>query len=116
MSRTDNLRWLLDLPTGWHSLFTQFVEDLLAADCSIAIVEAKEKFAILRVYLDRGSDPARRLVADVEAASARTCQQCGQQGELLVRDHIYATLCAKHGAGCAQPCFETTGFGRGLCS
>lgn len=103
MSRTDKLRWLAELPAGWHPLFTQFVEDLFAADCSIAIIEAKEKFATLRVYLDQGSDLARRLVAGVEAASARTCQQCGQQGELMVRDHIYATLSANHGAGWLKP-------------
>lgn len=103
MSQDDNLRWADWLPAGWKRLYLDLLADLTAAGLSVAVAEAKEKFGTLRVYLDDRDALAVSIIAAAEQRSTRTCQTCGDPGELLVRDHHFATLCPVHGKGFTRP-------------
>ena len=67
------------------------------------ITEVKEKFGSLRVHLQQADALARPLIAQAEERSKTVCQICGADGELLVRDHHYITLCPAHGKGYSKP-------------
>ena len=99
MSEYPNLIWLDNLPDGWEALYRTLLADLAEAGLAVTVVDAKEKFGRLRVYLEQHNELAAALIATAERRSARTCQQCGAEGELMVRDHYYATLCPLHGKG-----------------
>ncbi|TCU59810.1 hypothetical protein EDF58_102498 [Novosphingobium sp. PhB57] len=106
MTKYDNLYWLDNLPTGWAQLYRDLLEDLAADGISVRVAEAKEKFGSLRIYLQPGTPEAKAYIAAAELRSKATCQHCGDAGELLVRDHLYATLCPVHGQGFSKPSGE----------
>lgn len=103
MTQNDNLQWLDNLPTGWATLYRDFLGDLAANGITACVAQAKEKFGSLRIYLEPEVPEAKPYIAAVEERSKTTCQKCGDVGELLVRDHLYATLCPVHGAGFSKP-------------
>jgi hypothetical protein len=102
MSR-DNLRWLLSIPPGWHDLYRRLVADLEAIDPAVEVVQAKEKFGRMRVYLARFSDELAELKWEAERQSLQICQLCGAPGELMVQSGIYSTVCPHHGQGHSRP-------------
>ena len=103
MSQEENLHWEACLPAGWQPLFRELLSDLQSAGISVRVTQAKEKFGELRVYIDRPDQAAAPLIAAAEQRSTRMCQDCGAAGELMVRNHLFATLCAEHGVGFTKP-------------
>src|SRR4029078_4836825 len=47
-----------------------------------AASQVKEKFGTLRFYVDYASEEVYKMVAEAEALSAKTCEECGRPGEL----------------------------------
>ncbi len=103
MSIEKNAHWADHLPTGWAALYLNLLADLAAAGCRAEVIEAKEKFGSMRIYFQHADAAARTLVTAAEQHSKTICQTCGDQGELLVRDHHFATLCPLHGKGYSRP-------------
>ena len=98
-----NQAWCDELPQGWHDLFTRLLTDLEAADGSVRIVQAKQKFGQLRVYLERSTDQMNRLIDEASRQSARTCERCGARGRLMQQPGGYfETVCFDH-KGKARP-------------
>ena len=67
--------------------------------------QVKEKFGLLRIYLDFGDDitPRYRAMAEgaaemVESASGLICEQCGEKGQRTKKGGWINTLCPKCGA------------------
>lgn len=88
---------------GWEPLIRRLSEKLEAAikalpddereHCSAA--QVKEKFGTLRFYLDGGTDEMEAWIAEAEAESARTCEDCGAPGKLRGKGWL-RTVCDVH--------------------
>lgn len=57
-----NAGWRNEVPVGWHALYDQLMEKLVALDPNFEITQAKEKFGELRVYLKSYSPGAHELI------------------------------------------------------
>lgn len=96
---------------GWHDLLERMcvrIEAALRPGETIHILQVKEKFASLRVYLHAEVSPESRAriwhaVALAKARSACTCEQCGAEGRLYNNRAIYMTRCAAHAKGVEVP-------------
>ncbi|SNS90033.1 hypothetical protein SAMN06295912_12259 [Sphingomonas laterariae] len=91
--------WLLGVPEGWHALLRALGRDIAAVCPKATIVQAKEKFGELRVYLSGANRAAFDRVDAAEQRSRSLCQRCGRPAQLMVDDGFYATLCPDHGRG-----------------
>lgn len=94
---SENERCLDHLPAGWATLYLSLLADVAASGCEVEITEVKEKFGSLRVHCEQADAAARSLIAQAEERSKTVCQICGADGEILVRNHHYITLCPIHG-------------------
>lgn len=87
---------------GWYKLIYKLCKDIettlnasprkIAAD--FYVVQAKEKFGMLRFYAQGGNEVTRKLIAAAESRSAKICEQCGEKGKLRDGSWIF-TLCDK---------------------
>jgi hypothetical protein len=63
------------------------------------VLQVKEKFGGLRFYVNcRKEEAIRQRIGAAAQESFRTCEVCGQQGELR-EDRWIKTLCDEHDAG-----------------
>jgi len=83
---------------GWYSLIEKMIDELnpLSENLDINIVQIKEKYGTLRVYIDNGTDDMYAVVDKYEIQSAKICEYCGE--EASVRNNIgwHRTLCEQH--------------------
>ena len=94
------------IDVGWNPMLLRLLAQIDAAAASaageIGIVEVKEKFGLLRIYLDLGApnamlrDRCDALVRKAEAESAQRCQFCGAMGEVVRSRTFLSVLCAAH--------------------
>jgi hypothetical protein len=74
----------MEIPEGWAPLVVELCERI--KDAPVRFSQIKEKFGLLRVYVDSLDIETRvpawvdEAVADVEHKSATTCEMCGQPG------------------------------------
>lgn len=75
---------------GWAGLIDEMLADLRAACPDARIVQVKEKFGALRVYLENKLDKdAKAILRRGEARSLTVCEVCGAPGELRrMRGHV----------------------------
>jgi hypothetical protein len=69
----------------------KFIEEM----SPVVVLQIKEKFGGLRFYYSGGDETIRYYVAAVEYLSEKTCEECGQPGQLY-RDGWFKTLCPVH--------------------
>ena len=95
---------------GWYKMFAnlcQEVDDFFGHDMGYPTrgfrwVQVKEKFGTLRAYYDvdkldgKGSEKLREIIDKYEKMSAKTCEECGEVGELRNATGWYTTKCDKH--------------------
>jgi hypothetical protein len=95
-----NLEWAAELPDGWQSLYRQLICDIAKVDDQAKVVDAKEKFGEMRVYLKAYSEPAFALIDSANARSRTLCQMCAEPAVLSkTASGFYATVCPQHSAG-----------------
>ncbi len=104
--------FMLRCDLGWMAiydrLFTCFEDEFLQDPASLRrfrLLQITEEFGCMRVYY-RFEDPdwvpedlrarLRDLTRQAELQSRKTCQRCGQPGELRRFGGRGATLCARH--------------------
>lgn len=91
-----------DVGAGWHPLLDQMHEELVLLDPNYQVVQVKEKFGGLRVYLSIDPDTwadVRKVVSKYEALSYETCEVCGQPGKSSdPRKGWIKTECPEHAA------------------
>jgi hypothetical protein len=63
--------------------------------CQFEILQVKEKFGGLRIYVNDANDAIRQCIEVAQQESFRTCEDCGQPGELREDGRIKA-LCDEH--------------------
>jgi hypothetical protein len=82
-----------DLPPGWVPLAEQLIQDLIRLGWDRRVLQIKEKFGTLRLYISQRELPLVDLTIDAREKSGIICQECGGAGTLLEERHYYATLC-----------------------
>ena len=81
--------------TGWESLISKLIIDLFNAGWNGTLFQVKEKFGTLRFYIGQGNDEIYNLISKAEKASAKTCIDCGEEGERYY-DGWILPLCETH--------------------
>ena len=102
-----------DVGDGWRDLVELALTRIAGAAATqppgaLRVVQIKEKFGTLRLYLDFPvpSAVAARVTEAVELAEARsacTCETCGAVGRLWSFDGYLHTACDRHGRGRPVP-------------
>lgn len=93
--------WALDgasVGRGWRALLER-VFTIAEGEPKVQVGQVKEKWASLRVYLEHIQERSElaRVVAEVEAESQRTCEACGNIGDLAcVFPNLVKTVCIEH--------------------
>ena len=101
----------VDIPIGpgWHAILTNLFDELAqlleAAPRPFHIVQIKEKFGTLRVYLSHPTDAANAAIDRASRLSAGTCEFCGAPSTIRNRDGWFTTQC--------DPCARKGNDGRG---
>jgi hypothetical protein len=96
-----NLRWLGNLPEGWHGIYRAALEALPAGTI---VTQAKEKMGEIRIYSTAPYQQYRSVIEEAEARSRVTCAECGSAGRLRVSTSgYYLTLCDSHASGWSEP-------------
>ncbi|MET9669681.1 hypothetical protein ABZY19_30710 [Streptomyces sp. NPDC006475] len=73
---------------GWRQLLEHLHEQIRAAFPGYRLLDLKEKFGGLRVYVEGppgSGDILRSLIAPAEAEAERTCEFCGATGRVRTR-------------------------------
>lgn len=81
---------------GWSAIVDKLHRDLLALDPGYTLIQVKEKFGYLRVYVRTQPDVqelADHLCGDAARKSAVTCEGCGDPGQLRDQRAWRLTLC-----------------------
>jgi hypothetical protein len=83
---------------GWLKIIDQLSADITALDekngSETIATQVKEKFGALRFYVQAGSDAIFDLIDKAEDESSRTCEMCGEPGELRGVGWV-STMCDK---------------------
>mgnify|MGYP007004401002 CR=1 FL=1 len=82
--------------TGWFPLIKDLIDDLIELGWDKQVCQVKEKFGGLRFYINYGSDEIFKRISESENLSYKTCETCGQVGELRTDIGWYTTLCDEH--------------------
>lgn len=98
----EGLAYGFECKDGWYELLRQLFTKLETlwkaypngqpADAPV-ILQVKEKFGLLRVYLSWQTAAMSSAIKDAEAKSARTCEICGQPGTMHQRGNWLRTTC-----------------------
>lgn len=81
---------------GWLKLTKDLIDDLIKLGWNKEVCQVKEKFGGLRFYINEGSKEIFQRIQDAEKLSSKTCETCGELGELRTNIGWYTTLCDKH--------------------
>ena len=90
---------------GWRPILGRLLERLEGAIVrqpaeargDFRIVQIKQKFGRLRVYLSRTATPEMRVAIDeAEAESTVTCEVCSSPGQIVDRNGWTSVKCADH--------------------
>ena len=94
----------LQIPDGWFDLINQLSADIMAYVNRTGIptpivLGIKEKFAMLRVWIDQSDDDVGKMIKQAESRSSSICGECGAEGTLYVRRRWLHVFCEKHANG-----------------
>ena len=81
---------------GWHHLIEETIAKIKEIDPDIQFTQIKEKFGGLRIYVGRASEETYDVIAEAEQKSYKTCEVCGQPGELDTKSGWWKTVCSEH--------------------
>ncbi len=85
---------------GWYGLLQKLCSDIAAHATAVAIapsiISVHEKYGTLRVDTSEDDPHIRRLLRDAEDASEKTCDVCGEPGNLLDDGVWMKTRCCLH--------------------
>jgi hypothetical protein len=76
---------------GWDKLINPIIE--AAKENEVRVVQVKEKFGGLRIYLDNAPYWLYDMTDLVERLSYHICERCGEEGKLRTNRVWLKTLC-----------------------
>lgn len=89
-------RWnpRIDVLDGWRDIVCGLLADLEAMGLpELRITQVKEKFGLLRVYVNDGNETVAARIKVAIEVSAETCEACGAPGTLEKVGGWYAVRC-----------------------
>ena len=90
----------LSVGPGWHPLLAAFWKYLdqrnEGSPDPIVVVQVKEKYGGLRIYLSHGDNYEVGMTSGIRLASTTICEDCGEPGELRNDIVWIRTLCSAH--------------------
>jgi hypothetical protein len=81
---------------GWYPLIKDLISDLIELGWNKEVCQVKEKFGGLRFYINDATDEVHNRIREAENLSYKTCEICGEEGELRTDIGWYTTYCDKH--------------------
>lgn len=94
--KTPYQLWGIQCGKGWESLVQPLLA--MAAEQGAEVLQVKEKFGGLRIYVDGGNEKLQAAIEEAEKKSYRTCEECGQSGTTREGGWL-RTLCDTHAEG-----------------
>jgi len=101
---TDNHQVFIECGPGWLPLIEPILKK--ANELDATVMQVKEKFGSLRVYVEPGycdcdelycdCDELEEMIDSAEMASCTMCEMCGKSGIRMRRAGWYKTLCKEH--------------------
>jgi hypothetical protein len=79
---------------GWHSLVNELFD--LAEKENFTVAQVKEKYGILRIYVDDANMEMHNKIDKLERRSSAICEVCGKAGEMISRGGWLKTRCKDH--------------------
>ena len=91
----------MDIDEGWYQLIHDLLEELIKTDWDKDIHLIKEKIGGLCFYIGGASENVHEIIRKYEHLSYKTCEVCGEKGELRKDcgwkgSRWYKTMCEKH--------------------
>lgn len=94
------------LPPGWNQIVIDLDKAILEISPNYKLTQCKEKFGTLSYYVSLGKtsddilpetlSKVNELIDEATLLSSKTCDMCGEPGELHKQDYWIATRCSKH--------------------
>lgn len=83
---------------GWFPLVTKMFDEMIAAGWDKHVVQIKEKFGMLRVYIAQPNIPeVWAIIYRYEEMSRHICEHCGESGEQVgLRGERMRVACPAH--------------------
>ena len=84
---------------GWFDVLWALSDDLecmglaLPVRSKLNVQQVKEKFGALRFYVTHAPEEIRQRIQTAQADSERTCELCGQPGQIMVKSFFWAARC-----------------------
>jgi len=89
-----------DIGDGWYKLLEECCQKLVDSKCDVILVQVKEKFAILTIYIHARiegkeiPEEAFQICRDAAKASQTICEHCGAPGYIRRDSRFWIkTLC-----------------------
>lgn len=99
--------WGFDCDSGWFQLIYDLSKRLEAEILKqpkeqrkhFCASQVKEKYGMLRAYLECSTDKMEELIREAEEKSGKTCEVCGAPGKIRVHHNWYYCSCEEHEKG-----------------
>ena len=80
---------------GWYNLIDYVSSKLESLYQDIEVVQVKEKFGGIRIYTNKDTLEAGKIIEFAEKESENTCEMCGKKGQMMNYSGWYKTRCHK---------------------
>lgn len=100
--RNNLMAFGFEIGEGWMSLVIELLDkiqhlvDNNPEYSELQVIQVKEKFAQLRVYLNYYYEEIEDLIEEYTEKSVHVCEVCGDEGIIRDLHGWYTTLCDKH--------------------
>lgn len=100
----------IECGSGWKSLYQPIIDYVeewnKSHESKIKIIQIKEKFAGLRIYVENPTEELNQMIYEAELKSFYMCEDCGSTENIgTIGNRWYRTLCRN----CAQKQVNNTG-------
>ena len=91
-----------EIGEGWMSLVIELLDkiqhlvDNNPEYSGLQVIQVKEKYGSLRVYLNYYYKEIEDIIDEYEEKSCYICEVCGEKGEIRNINNWYTALCDKH--------------------
>jgi len=86
-------RIYLECGPGWFSLINEALKKLFKLNPKLQILQIKEKFGGLRLYVSHCSSEMNIVINEAKAKAEKTCELCGAPGDLNNDGRWLSTKC-----------------------
>jgi|ERR1035437_5596684 hypothetical protein len=96
--RETAMCWGFECDDGWYKIIDKLCQEIMW-NCGRIIpvaTQVKEKYGELCFYINGGSDEVYEAIRKAEKKSLRTCEICGEKGQLRENKGWFKTVCEKH--------------------